>query len=31
MQQGLQEKKHKIQKVEDSLASISAVMEKNEE
>ena len=28
MQQGLQEKKHKIQKVEDSLASISAVMEK---
>ena len=28
MQQGLQEKKHKIQKVEDSLAAISAVMEK---
>ena len=28
MQTGLQEKKHKIQKVEDSLASISAVMEK---
>ena len=28
MQQGLQEKKHKIQKVEDSLASISAVVEK---
>ena len=28
MQQGLQEKKHKIQKVEDSLATISAVVEK---
>lgn len=28
MQQGLQEKKHKIQKVEDSLAAISAVIEK---
>ena len=28
MQQGLQEKKHKIQKVEDSLASISAVIDK---
>jgi len=28
MQQGLQEKKHKIQKVEDSLAAISTVMEK---
>ena len=28
MQQGLQEKKHKIQKVEDSLASISAVVDK---
>jgi uncharacterized protein YoxC len=28
MQQGLQEKKHKIQKVEDSLAAISAVVDK---
>jgi uncharacterized protein YoxC len=28
MQQGLQEKKHKIQKVEESLASISAVIDK---
>jgi hypothetical protein len=28
MQQGLQEKKHKIQKVEDSLAAISAVIDK---
>ena len=28
MQQGLQEKKHKIQKVEDSLATISAVIDK---
>ena len=28
MQQGLQEKKHKIQKVEDSLATISSVIDK---
>jgi len=28
MQQGLQEKKHKIQKVEDSLAAIAAVIDK---
>jgi hypothetical protein len=28
MQQGLQEKKHKIQKVEDSLAAITAVIDK---
>ena len=28
MQQGLQEKKHKIQQVESGLAAITAVMEK---